>query len=344
MKPSDIYPWQKTLWSQVQSMRNRFPHAVLLHGAAGIGKLQFANALAMSILCESPLDNGGACSVCLSCGWFVDSNHPDFRLIQPRDREMEDAEQEGNGNIEAQGLTSSRDKKKSAQISIEQIRALSEMVILSSHRNGPRIVVINPSENLNLYSASALLKMLEEPPLNMQFILVSHELQRLLPTIRSRCHKISVPRPVASDALSWLRDEGVVDPEVALALTGGAPLRSTAIDSRFIDQFCQQLARGSMVDPLVFSSTCGKDRYKEVIELLHKWIFDLFNSRHALPARYFPRATASLQSLAISVDLTNLNSFQRTLITARKNALHPLNDDLQLEVLVMNYARLFTRS
>jgi len=76
---------------------------------------------------------------------------------------------------------------------------------LSSHQNdGLRIVLIHPAEALNAASANALLKMLEEPMPDVLFILITHQLQRLLPTIISRCQKVKMPSPTEAEALAWL--------------------------------------------------------------------------------------------------------------------------------------------
>ncbi len=152
----------------------------LLQGRAGIGKLVFAEALAASLLCESPQTDGLACGQCLSCGWLEQGNHPDFRLITPEDK------------IETDESGAEKSKKRN-HILVDQIRGIADMVGLSSHRQGMRVVLLHPAEALNLESANALLKMLEEPPAGMVFVLVSHQPQRLLPTIRSRCHKVTMP-------------------------------------------------------------------------------------------------------------------------------------------------------
>ena len=64
-------------------MRRQLPHAMLLHGRPGIGKMHLAEILAQSLLCENRLKSGLACGVCPACGWFAAGNHPDYRLVQP---------------------------------------------------------------------------------------------------------------------------------------------------------------------------------------------------------------------------------------------------------------------
>src|SRR5690606_25289779 len=196
-----IYPWQKDTWNHLASMRDRLPHAVLLHGRQGIGKRDLAIAWSQSLLCERPQPDGHACGACASCNWFLQHNHPDYRLLTP--------EQDAAGEEEAS--TAARSSKKS-QISVAQIRALSDFLELTSHRDGGRrMVLINPAEALNAASANALLKVLEEPPPGVAFILVASQPQKLLPTIISRCRKIGMTMPERSIALQWLQQQGVED-------------------------------------------------------------------------------------------------------------------------------------
>src|SRR6478672_756100 len=118
-----LLPWQSAVWSQLMQMRDRFPHAVLLHGPEGIGKTHFAQSLAQSLLCEAPQPDGQACGKCLACGWFMQYAHPDYRRVRPENLEESLGESE---ETEAEGLKTARaSKAASKEIKIEQIRALS---------------------------------------------------------------------------------------------------------------------------------------------------------------------------------------------------------------------------
>jgi DNA polymerase-3 subunit delta' len=84
-----IYPWQEQAWTQLQQMRVRLPHAILFYGPAGIGKADFIEAFAQSLLCENVRPDGHACGECASCGWFSQGNHPDYRRVRPEAMEDE---------------------------------------------------------------------------------------------------------------------------------------------------------------------------------------------------------------------------------------------------------------
>lgn len=338
MNNTEIYPWQHALWQHLLSMRTRMPHAILLQGRQGIGKQVFAQALAHALLCESPSGDGSACGVCPSCAWLAQGNHPDFRMIEPDDG-TED------GGDEAAAAETAKTRKKSRYILVDQIRGLNDLVGLSSHRHGLRVVVLHPAEALNANAANALLKILEEPPPATLFLLVSHQSQRLLPTIRSRCHKIAMPMPSRRDAEAWLSSLGVSDPAFCLAQSGGAPLLALEADrSRAHEEIAalaDQLSRREKIDPAVLAAHWSKEDYGIAINSLQKWSYDLMLARLAGRVRYHPAQLSSLQAMGKGVDLAQLLDFQRLLAESRAQATHPLNTELQLEALLVRYAQLF---
>ena len=150
----DIFPWQRTTLAELIARGSTLPHALLIHGRRGIGKVEFATLLAQSLLCESPEPDGIACGKCNACGWFREGNHPDFRQLLPEALAEDDAAQEATE-------ADVKDKKKSKEIKIDQIRAISDFMTLSTHRDGYRVLLIHPAESMNLAAANALLKTLE---------------------------------------------------------------------------------------------------------------------------------------------------------------------------------------
>lgn len=330
------YPWQSDVWQRLYEARERLPHALLLRGRSGIGKFDFALHLTKSLLCQSPKTDGQACETCPSCGWFSQNNHPDYRLLTP--------DQDASDDDEVM-VTAKKTSKKS-QISVAQIRELSSFLELSSHRgDGLRIALIHPAETLNASSANALLKMLEEPPAGVVFILVSHQPQRLLPTIISRCQKIDMPIPETAVALQWLKEKGLKDPAQQLDYAGGSPLsalRDAEEGGQSFGNIIKLLLHGAKLDPFVTASLCAAQGMEAATCALQKWIYDLLACRLTGEVRYHAQYTSTLQALTKSVNLGLLLDFQRKLDEARKSATHPLNNELQLEGLLLQYAHIFS--
>lgn len=329
-----LYPWQEPVWQRMASSRGKQHHALLLRGPAGIGKQAFAQNLAKSLLCLHPVENGHACNACASCGWFEQASHPDFRLLSP--------EQDLPGEDEA---PTAKTTGKKSQISVAQVRGLSDFLELTSHSGGARIVLITPAEGLNPASANALLKMLEEPPPAVIFILVSHQPQRLLPTIISRCQQVVMPVPTEAEALQWLQSQDVQDAAYRLAYSGGSPLaalESAGEGNAKLNEAISILKRGSSADAFVLAPLLTALGMAHAITALQKWVYDLLSSRLAHQVRYHLADVAALQELAKSVDLGLLLEFQRKLNDAFRSATHPLNNELQLESLLLQYIQLFS--
>jgi len=167
----------------------RLPHALLLHGPRGVGKLALAERLGQLLLCEG---ENRPCGKCDGCRWYLAGTHPDLRRVEPEAlaKGVEPGE-EGEEGAES----SSKKKKPSLDIKIEQVRALADFLNLRSHRGALRVALLHPAEEMNPNAQNALLKGLEEPPAGAVFILVSHRPHRLLPTVRSRCVKTSSHSP-----------------------------------------------------------------------------------------------------------------------------------------------------
>ena len=153
----------------------RLHHAWLLAGPKGVGKASFAHAAARRVLAESA---GPAFNL---PGVETDDDHPIVKLVEagshPDMRWLERLVNEKTGNL-------------ARNISVDQVRELGEFLTLTAALSAWRVVVVDTVDDLETSGANALLKMLEEPPPNTLFFLVSHAPGRLLPTIRSRCRRL----------------------------------------------------------------------------------------------------------------------------------------------------------
>jgi len=161
-------------------------HAWLLAGPKGVGKASFAEAAARRVLADAagpPSDLPGI---------DTDDKHSMVKLIEagshPDMRWLRRVENEKTGNL-------------ARNISVDQVRGLSDLFDLSPAMSDWRVAVIDAVDELEASGANALLKMLEEPPPNSLFFLVSHAPGRLLPTIRSRCRRLDF-QPLDDDAMT----------------------------------------------------------------------------------------------------------------------------------------------
>lgn len=187
-------PWHEQAWSVLQEARGsgRLTHAWLFSGDPGIGKRQFVKAWASSVLCEEALETregGRACGRCRSCLQLQAGTHPNLKWLSP--------------------LVDPKTEKRKRDISIDQVRALSESLSLSAHYGQARVAVIEPADAMNLAATNALLKTIEEPPQGVILCLVTERPMSLLPTLRSRCQKLRMPAPDREAAAAWLTGAGM---------------------------------------------------------------------------------------------------------------------------------------
>ena len=334
-----MYPWQEDAWTRLQAMRVRLPHAILFHGPAGIGKADFIEAFAQSLLCENVRPDGHACGACASCGWFVQGNHPDYRRVRPE--AMEDDVPAAEGDEAPAEEKKAKSKTASKEIKIEQVRALADFMNISTHRQGLRVVVLYPAEALNMPASNALLKTLEEPPPGTVFLLASNGLDRLLPTILSRCRKFALPMPDHAQALAWLEAQGVADADGWLREQGGAPLAALAqaeTGSREeLDGLLQVLAQPSVDAALRSADKLSKAPLAALVAWQQRWLYDVFSYKLSGVIRYYPRYQRELAALAGRVHVAQLLQAIKSTNERRAVADHPLSPKLFVEDMLLDY-------
>lgn len=157
----------------------RLPHAILLGGPQGIGKATLAYRLTRFVLSGGdPAAHDLAVAADHPVSRQVASlSHPDLLVLRRVKEE---------------------DKKAISQvIRVEDTRRITSFFGSTSAYGGWRVCIVDAVEEMNAASANALLKLLEEPPARSLFLLVSHTPGRLLPTIRSRCRRLTM-KPLSS--------------------------------------------------------------------------------------------------------------------------------------------------
>jgi DNA polymerase-3 subunit delta' len=155
---------------------DKMPHAYIFAGAEGIGKFKTACEWAKLLLCKNPaIENGFAdsCGTCQSCRMFEADSHPDFNHIYKELLEF---------------TKDNKDKKTPLDLSIDVVREF----LIGKASNKPtlsqrKVYIISEAERLNASSQNAMLKVLEEPPEYCTILLLCTRMEKLLPTIKSRC-------------------------------------------------------------------------------------------------------------------------------------------------------------
>lgn len=317
-----MFPWNKEIWDSVRGRVARMPHAVLIQGPEGVGKLAFAEQLAARFLCEAPTEDSEACGRCAGCRWVAAGSHPDLRRIEPdalskSGTSAEETESDAGGR-------GARRAKPSAEIRVDQVRELSDFLYLGSHRGRRRVAIVHPAETMNVHAANALLKGLEEPPGGAYFILVSHHPARLLATIRSRCVALSIPRPDASTALEWLATAAPeADVKRWLAFAGGAP--------RIAEQYAKGERGGSLApylsalargDPSALPEASDREGLEAMAEVLQKHAIDRLAVALAGRSIY---GTEGMQAPGPHGTALRWAGFAREMGRGRALARHPVN-------------------
>lgn len=236
-----------TVKSSVESflLSDRIPHAILIEGDEGTGRHTLAAFLAKAAVCEEKLR---PCDSCRACRMAENSSHPDISYLLPED---------GKKNI-----------------TVSQIRTLRAEAFIKPHMATRRVFVIDGADRMNEQSQNALLKVLEEPPPGVIFILICLSRTSLLETIISRCTAISLScpeHPVALEHLCTLYNN--IDRDVlsqSLIECGcniGKAMRSVEGKSESeaavaADDFIEYLFSGSEMDMLMLTLKFEKDRIK----------------------------------------------------------------------------------
>jgi DNA polymerase-3 subunit delta' len=249
---------------QLQALRlglekGRLHHAYLFLGPEGVGKKTVAFSLAQAIHCtETSADFCGRCTACVR---IRNGNHPDVRVIEPLVGKKE--------------------------ISIQQVREIEKELSYRSFSGGRKIAIIDPATLMNAPAQNALLKTLEEPPLDSLIILIAVSAGALLPTVRSRCMSLSfgpLPTAVIAEYLEAqkgkTREEAKCLAALAMGSLGAAIMieKSELLEKRqlWTEMLCS-LSAGDYRAAMAAAETIAADRDESLrfLEWAASWYRDL---------------------------------------------------------------------
>jgi DNA polymerase-3 subunit delta' len=312
-------PW---VAAQTHTLLAQRGHAWLLAGPSGLGQYELALSLVRAWLCEraTPL---GACGACGSCHAIDVHAHADLCALMPETVMLELGWPLAE---KAQDDIDGKKRKPSKEIRVEAMRDAVEFAQRTSARGRGKAVLVFPAERMNVYTANALLKTLEEPAGDVKFVLATDAAHQLLPTIRSRCLAHTMVWPDQVSALAWLQGQGVPlkQANVMLRAAGGRPLE--ALQYAGISELWPQLPRAVLSgDTAVFKDWTPA----QTLDALHKLCHDLLARRSGAEPRFF-----EITDLPQVGNWLTLTDWSKSMSVAKKTVEHPFNAGLMIEALV----------
>lgn len=204
---SSIIGQQTVKQRLIQAVRdNRIAHAQLFFGAEGSGSLALAIAFAQYLSCEDRNEND-SCGKCSSCIKYNKLIHPDLHFSYPtapvKDRKAKSAEYAGEWReaVLANPYLSLQDwyefigiENKQGYMSVEESGEIIRHLTLKSYESKYRVMIIWMAEKMRTDAFNKLLKIIEEPPDNTIFILVTENYEQIIQTILSRTQLVKVNR------------------------------------------------------------------------------------------------------------------------------------------------------
>ncbi|MDR2884038.1 MAG: AAA family ATPase [Deferribacteraceae bacterium] len=251
---------------------SQLSHAYILHGTQGIGKKQFAIELARGLLCPErkifkPCD-------CPSCTQVIERAHPDFYLFDDKE-----------------GL------------SIENVRNVSEISGTTPYSSKYKVIIF---DNVHIMcqasaaAANALLKTLEEPGDNTIFLLVTHKLDRVLPTIQSRSLKVNFD-PLADKELGQVLAtiDSSKDWKPTIKYAQGSVANAVALSDLPIERLIQCIDKRDLAGfGTIFLALSDKDTLIPVIGLIQSWFLSKYKGNlkpeYALFIQYMNKVIKNL--------------------------------------------------
>ncbi len=204
--------------------QNRISHAQLFLGKTGYGGLPLALAFVQYLFCKDRRQED-SCAVCDNCRRISTFQHPDIHFTFPTVQAL--------GKLSNHFLSQWReqltenpyfdlhewvgridDKERKPIIGAEESLEIIKKMNLKSFEGGYKVYIIWMAEEMNPSSGNKLLKIIEEPPSNSLFILLSENLEMVLPTILSRTQRIKIPRLSNDEVISYLvNNQGINNTE-----------------------------------------------------------------------------------------------------------------------------------
>jgi DNA polymerase-3 subunit delta' len=293
-----LYPWLEQSWNGLTASlaAGRMPHALLITGTEGLGKLELARALITRIFCQRAAGAQQACGQCSNCQLIAAGSHPDYVCLTVEE-----------------GKT---------RIAVQQIREMIAHLGMKSYRGAEKVALLYPADAMNASAANSLLKTLEEPTEGTLLVLVTARPSRLPATILSRCQRMEIKPPDPVDAQAWLsREHGKADWAPTLAFAAGAPLKALSLQQggyasriKGLEKQVAAIVAGK-TDPTAVAAEWSNQDPRLCLEWLKMWTGYLIRGR-------------SIGSLDIRLDGVDSEKLEKFIKSIDLRALFKYLDDL----------------
>ncbi|GAB6086071.1 DNA polymerase III subunit delta' [Alkaliphilus crotonatoxidans] len=300
--------------------RKQVSHGYLIEGLAGLGKRTIARELAMGIVCQSKENK--PCHTCQSCIKSQHGNHPEIKWIEPE-----------------------------GAIKIEQIRELQKEILMKPYEGKYKVFVLCNAETMTTQAQNALLKTLEEPPTYGVLILLVNNINRLLPTVASRCQALRL-RPVEKNKIAdFLEAKKGISNEAArvvAAFSDGIPGKALQLleDEDFIRrrntlfEITRELLNQNtivLLDRVQFFVE-EKNYAEELLDIFTSWYRDLLIYRETQAFQFIMNydKMKEIQEQASKIGLKQLREIIFMIDKAKQNLKSNVNYQLNFEVMLLN--------
>ena len=230
-------------------------HAYLFSGPPGVGKGTLALRLAQTLLCNA---DKRPCLQCRACRQIEAGEAPDIEHI-------------AIGGVCDESSHRDHSTDGSTRIRICQIRRLERVASLAPFQAPRRIFIVDTADDLQIEAAHALLKTLEEPPATVLLILLATDVEALLPTIRSRCQRLTLRPAPAAELAAALQDRSGVPADEAAELARLARGRYGLAMRMHADPSLRVLQETVTADVRRLSGAGRNERFDYAEQLSRSW-------------------------------------------------------------------------
>ena len=308
-------------------LKDMVSHAYLFHGPARIGKTTLAITVAMAINCVD-VSKSRPCGECSQCERITSGNHPDVQVIEVM------------SNEEIKG--------------IDQIRDIQHSSSLKPYEGERRIFILPEISQLSIQASNALLRLLEEPPEKVTFLLTSTNLESVIPTILSRCQIIGTKRVPDDEIIDYLTSHFGITPgdathiaRISQGQVGWAIEAST--NPELLEDYDSSLSlmdsilignldkRFKHAEEMAYTYTRNRHKALQQLSIGIAWWRDILMLKESIEGSVcnFP-IKASLRRHSKHIELSDIvatiKAFQNTILYLESN----VNPRLAFEALVLN--------